>query len=392
MRKWRPDLSIAVASGTAAQRGAALASGADVVSIGRENLKDVATSHPFRTIVFDESSSFKNHSTKRWKDAVRIIWGCSVRAAQNGAPARVKHRILLTGTPSPNGLLDLWAQLFLLDGGERLGRTVTGFRARYFSPGKQLRTGVITEWIPKPEAEDRIMERISDVCLSMKTDGRIVLPPVTVNYVEVAMPPAVDKLYKTMKRDLVADFGVLGQVHTAVNAAVLTNKLCQMSAGFMFHDDPEMTGRGTFDWLHDAKIDAVDEIVEAALGSPVLVFYRFKPELAALRKRFPDARLATERGVLDAWNRGEVRVMLAHPASAGHGLNLQHGGHTIVWTSPTWSLEEDMQANKRLARQGQKNPVVIHYVVARASVDRTVLATLHEKRSVHDALMDYLEN
>lgn len=395
VEKWRPDLTIAVAAGSPAQRAAALASGADVVAIGRENIKDVPTLHCFRTVVMDESSSFKNAATQRWKQMVRILWrGLSLVAIRRleGRPAGVPYRWALTGTPNPNGLLDLWPQLFLLDGGARLGATITGFRSRYFYPGKQLRTGVVTEWIPKPGAEDRIHELISDICLSMTTDGRIALPPVTVNYLNVELPAHVAKLYRTMERDLVADFGLLGEVHTAVNAAVLTNKLQQMTAGFMFHDDPEATGRGTYDRVHDVKVDAVAEIVEAAMGSPVLVFYRFRPELEALRKRFPDARLATERGVLEDWNRGEVGVMLAHPASAGHGLNLQHGGHTVVWTTPTWSLEEDMQANKRLARQGQKHPVVIHYLLARATVDRAVVSALHDKRSAHDALMSYLES
>lgn len=376
---WRPDLSISVASGTPARRRAALDSGSDIVALGRDNLKDLTPedSARFKTVVLDELSSFKGRGVrfklmKRFITQRHFVWG-------------------LTGTPSPNGLLDLWPQVFLLDQGARLGANITAYRNRYFIPGRQLSTGVITEWIIRPGAEARIHALLEDLCLSMSTEGRVKLPPVTVNRYAVPLTPRLMDIYNEMKRNLIANLDVIGgEIHSAANAAILTSKLQQITAGFMYHDEADLRG-GTWDTIHTMKVDAVADIVEASLGSPVLVFYRFKAERDALRKRFPQARVATERGVTREWNEGKVEVLLAHPASAGHGLNLQHGGHTVVWTTPTWSLEEDQQANKRVARQGQKHPVVIHYLVSPGTVDTAVLARLRDKTSVQKALLDHLE-
>lgn len=371
---WRPELSIAVAKGTPAKRREALESDADIIVIGRDNLADALPyAEKFNAFVVDELSGFKNRGTARWKaakklaDKIPVFWG-------------------LTGTPSPNGLLDLWGQIALMDNGARLGKNITAYRTRFFNPGRQLPTGVVTEWFLKPGAEAKIHSLIDDICLSMESDGRIDLPSITKNLVEVDLPPAAKKAYRDMKNTFVSEIAG-GEIHTAANAAVMSSKLSQITAGFLYHDE----GEGSYDVLHTEKIKAVREIVDGT-GSPVLVFYHFKSELEALKKEFPEARTVDEPGVLDDWDMGQVPVMLAHPASAGHGLNLQHGGHTIVWTTPTWSLEEWDQANKRLARQGQKHPVVIHVLVAPGTVDKAILDRLESKSSVQTALMKHLES
>lgn len=382
--KWRPDLRIALAAGGPAKRAEALSSGADIVVIGRDNFADVeplARKRTWKTLIIDELSGFKGGmKAKRWKVARRVVkhvdfvWG-------------------LTGTPAPNGLMDLWPQIFLLDGGERLGTTVTGFRNRYFMPGKQLANGVITEWLLRPESDKRIHEKIEDLCLSMGTEGRIELPPLTENEVKIVLPSATRSLYRTFKRDLLVTLDLVGKegVRTAANAAVLSSKLSQISAGFLYPDDADLKPGLQYDVLHKEKINAVREITEGT-GEPVVVFYRFRAEADLLMKEFPQARHINEKGVVQEWDRGDVPMLVAHPASAGHGLNLQHGGNRIIWTTMPWSLEEWRQANKRLFRQGQKNAVVIHILMADRTVDGAIRTRLTEKASVEDALLAHLES
>jgi len=378
--KWRPDLKVVVAAGTPKQRQAALLSGADVVVIGRDNLADAIEHAPrFRTFIMDELSSFKNRASQRWKAAKKIckdmpqVWG-------------------LTGTPSPNGMLDLWPQLYLIDGGEALGTTLTAYRERYFTAGRQLSNGVVTEWLLRPGAEARIHTLLERSCLAMTTEGRVDLPPVTENDVSVPLTPAVRRLYKQMKTDLVADAQLLGgEIHSASNAAVLSGKLSQITAGFMYVDDADLRD-GEYTVLHKEKVTALKEIVDGT-GSPVLVAYRFRAELDLLKEGLGDlAHTMDEPNVVARWNKGELPVLLAHPASAGHGLNLQEGGHTMVWATLPWSLEEYLQMNKRLARQGQKNPVVIHHLLSPKTVDGAVKLALAGKKSVQDAIMDHLES
>lgn len=380
--KWRPDLTLKVAEGTPKQRRAVLDDrSADIVALSRNSLKDLteADAKHFKTIVLDEMSGFKSRGVW-WKQMKTFL--------------RTEHRVIgLTGTPAPNGLLDLWPQIYLLDFGKRLGKNITAYRNRYFVPGRQLPTGVTTEWNIRPGAEARIHALIEDICLSMSTDGRVELPPVTENIVKVSIPPAAMKAYREMRDTMVADLSdVGGDLHTAATAAVVTNKLAQITAGFIYHDaDGTGEPRGTYDVLHSAKIDAVKDIVREAQGSPVLVFYRFQAELTTLKKAFPNATVASGGGFVQRWNRGEIPVLLAHPASAGHGLNLQHGGHIAVWLTSDWSLELDQQANKRLARSGQKHPVVIHRIVVPGTVDEAILSRLKDKTTVQQALIDYLE-
>ena len=368
---WRSELSLEVAAGTPAKRAKALASGADIVVIGRDNIKDVKPGQ-FRTIVLDELSGFKNRGSLRWKSARKLtdsaayVWG-------------------LTGTPSPNGLMDLWAQIFLLDGGQRLGKTLTSFRQRFFRVGRQLPNGVVIEWVLRPGAAEEIIEKISDICLSMKSADYLDLPPVIHNEVRITLPPKTQKIYDTMVKDLVVEVGE--QVHTSANPAVLSGKLSQISAGFMYADvEDRLVGVGETTFLDSAKIDALEEIISGT-GSPVLVFHRFaEGEKERILQIFPQARYIDEPGVIEDWNSGEVEMLVAHPASAGHGLNLQKGGHIIAWTTMTWSPEEWEQANARLARQGQTHPVVVHRIVAE-SVDEAMFLRLTDKITVQDALM-----
>lgn len=381
-RLWRPDLRVGVAAGRRDQRERVLAQRDryDVVVVGRDNLADaIPIAKDFRTFVIDEMSGFKSWSSRRFKAAKRIT-------------RTMPHVIGMTGTPSPNGMMDLWAQMYLLDQGERLGTTLTGFRDRYFTPGPRLPNGVITRWDIRPGAQNRIQHLIEDICLSMTTDGRLDLPPVTFNEIQVPLPPAVRETYRRMKDTLVADLGLLGgEVHTAANAAVLSGKLSQISAGFLYVDDADLRG-GQYHVLHREKVQAVQEIVEGT-GSPVLVFYRFNAEKDLIRASMPDkVHTIEEPDIIDRWNRGEIPVLLVHPASTGHGLNLQYGGHTIVWSSIPWSLEEWEQANKRLARQGQTQPVVIHVLLSPRTIDAVVLRRLEQKGSVQDALREYLES
>lgn len=378
--KWRPDLTVAIAAGTPKQRQAALESGADIVVIGRDNLADaVPYASRFKTHIIDELSGFKSRASQRWKTAKRInkdrpnVWG-------------------LTGTFAPNGLLDAWPQMYLLDEGRSLGTSITAYRERYYTAGRQLSNGVVTEWHMRPGAEKRIHALLETSCLAMTTEGRIDLPPTTYNDVTVPLTPQIRKLYKQFKSDLVVDARLLGgEIHSAANAAVLTGKLSQITAGFLYVDDADLRGHATT-FLHKEKVNACREIIEGT-GSPVLVAYHYQAELALLKEGLGAmAHTIDEPNIVERWNRGEIPVLLVHPASAGHGLNLQHGGHTIIWASLTYSLEEYMQLNKRLSRQGQKNPVVIHHLISPKTVDPAMKLVLEGKRSVQDAVMEHLES
>ena len=385
---WRPDLELVVAAGRPDARRASLASGADIVALGRDNLRDaLSVPSPWRTVVIDELSGFKTRNSVRWKTAAQLLWG-SQRSAR--ATPQVPHVWGLTGTPSPNGLGDLWAQLWLLDRGQRLGSTLTEFRSRFMTPGRQLANGVITEWLLRPGAAEKIHELVSDICMSLDAQDILHLPPTTRNRIDVTLPSSAMTAYRRMKDDLVADLTMIdGEVHTAQNAAVLTNKLSQISAGFLYVDDADLRS-GAYTPLHREKLRALEEIVDGT-GSPILVFYRYRVERDLIASTFPQAVDIDAPGALERWNQGKVPLLLAHPASAGHGLNLQHGGHTIVWTSLPWSLEEWEQANKRLARQGQRHPVVIHLLMARKTVDGAILERLTTKADVQTALLRHLE-
>ena len=380
--KWQIPYRIKVAKGERYLRIAALTDArADIVVIGRDNINDVLPyARQFRTLILDELSGYKGRGA-RWKAVRQIV--------ATGHPRNVWG---LTGTPAPNGLLDLWPQVYLLDEGFRLGKNITGFRSRYFVAGSQLPNGVVTEWFIRPEATQAIYGKIEDICLSMETDGRVDLPETTYNVVSVPMSANTRRLYKGMKEDLVADMELLGSVHTAGSAAIMTSKLGQITAGFMYVDDADLHDHA-YDVIHQDKVTALREIVEGT-GSPVLVAYQYTAERDMIRKAMPElVHTIEEPDVIDRWNAGEIPVLLAHPASIGHGLNLQTGpGHTIVWPSMTWNLEEWEQFNKRLSRPGQAHPVVIHMLVSPRTIDAAKRLRLEGKASVQDALLAHLES
>ena len=383
-RIWRPDLTMTVVAGDPAKRAKLLAVPSDITVISRDNLKDVSpysskTKMRWKTLVVDELSGFKDPTSIRWRLAIHIarhmdkVWG-------------------LTGTPTPNGYLDLWSQIYLLDfgkrlgAGNRLGEGIGRYKDRYFYQ-EDTKGNYPGPWHPKPGAETRISRIISDLCISMSAEDYLQLPPIVHNTVEVDLPRAARGVYAKLEKTFVADLRLIGEdaVHSAANAAVLTGKLSQVSAGFAYSD--MIAGTPTI--LHHEKLDAVREIMEGT-GSPVLVFYRFQEELSML-KSLPGARDVKEEGVINDWNAGKVPVLLAHPQSAGHGLNLQHGGHTVIWTSLTWSLEDWQQANGRLHRQGQQNAVTVHVIEAKDTIDKRIRDVLSGKETVQSTLLNSLK-
>ncbi len=372
--KWRPDLGMALAAGEPPKRARELDRREDITVISKDNINDLLGRKPYKTVVLDELSVYKGRGA-RWKTARKItakaeqVWG-------------------LTGTPAPNGYLDLWPQVYLLDKGKRLGTTVGGYRERWFKPGNRLPNGVVTDWYPRPGAEERIRELIEDICLYMSADDELDLPPVTINHVEVEMPPAVRKHYWALKEEMVLDLEMLGfETYSASQTGVLAGKLAQLATGFLYSDAQD----GSYTWLHDAKLAALQEIVDGT-GDNLLVFYNFIPEGERIRATFPNARMLDEPGAIDRWMRGELPMLLAHPASAGHGLNLQTGGHTAVWASLTWDLELWMQANGRLQRQGQQHPVVIHVIEAKGTIESRMARRLVAKEAKQFSLLDHLRN
>lgn len=382
-RKWRPDLKVIQCTGSPRARRDGLENPeGDIYVISRDvqsDAEDYAQMKRFRTLILDELSGYKNKSSKRWKSANRMrkhvvnCWG-------------------LTGTPTPNSLLDLWAQVAILDRGVTLGRSLAAFRERWFEAETIGWKGYVTKWRALPGADVNVFDMISHFCMSMKTDGKIDLPPVFENDVIVELPANARRAYQQMCKDLVVE-ATEGVIHSASTAAVMTGKLSQINAGFIYPDVDDYLAGSEITKLHNEKAKAVLEIYEGT-SSPLLVFYRFKAELEELKVTLPAGVLHTpdEKGVFDAWNNREIPVLAAHPASIGHGLNLQHGGHTIVWTTLPWSTEEWEQANKRLSRQGQKQPVTIHKVMARNTIDSIIDERLKGKETAQDALMSYLQD
>lgn len=380
-RTWRPDLRLGIAAGTPQQRARVIKSLPEITVLGRDNVGDLKTFAPYRTLILDELSSFKSPSSVRFKHLRRLL-----RAHP------VPFRWGLTGTPSPNGLLDLWSQMYLLDDGVRLCRTLTEYRDRYFKPGHRLPNGIVTEWILRDGAEAAIHRKIDDICLAMETEGRVDLPETIFNVVEVPLPAPVRAAYREMKDNLVANLDMLfdtGGIISSGTAAAMSNRLSQMSAGFAYSDDQD----GTYTVLHKEKVNALREIVDGT-GSPVLVFYRYTAERDMIKQALGSlVHTADEPDLQRRWNAGEFPVLLAHPASIGHGLNLQKGpGHTIVWHSLTWSLEEWLQSNKRLARSGQAHPVTIHVLQSPRTVDGAIAAALAQKMTVEEALLQHLRS
>lgn len=377
LRKWEhlSDLRFSVAVGTEAERKAALKVKADIYIINRENvqwlIEDSGIPFNYDTVVIDELSSFKNHQTKRFRSLMK-------------ARHKVKRVIGLTGTPSSNGLMDLWAEFRLLDMGQRLGRFIGQYRTAYFIPDK--RNGqVIFSYKPLPNAEKQIYDKIADITISMKSTDHLTMPELVTAEYPVTLSGKERERYDDLKQDLVLKLA--GGDVTAANAAALSGKLCQMANGAVYGDD------GIIHHIHDRKLDALEDLIEAANGKPILVAYWFKHDLerisARLKERhIPFTKLDTS-GSITSWNEGAWPVALIHPASAGHGLNLQSGGSTIIWFGLTWSLELYQQTNARLWRQGQNaDTVVLHHIIAKNTIDERVMKALRDKDKTQTALID----
>lgn len=356
--------------GSRKHREEALMKKADVYLINRENVEWLVDHYkqqwPFRTVIIDESSSFKSPQAKRFK-ALRKV------------RPKIDRLVELTGTPAPNNLLDLWPQIYLLDQGERLGKTITQYRNTYFTPG-QKNGHIVYSWKLLPGAEKAIHEKISDICVSMKAKDYLKLPPRTDNTVEVELSPKSWRKYKELEREYVLELPESDVI--ASNAAVLSGKLSQLASGCIYDENGDAIK------IHQEKLDALERVVEDAQGQPILIFYRFRHEAERIEKRFKQVkRLDVAAGDVKKWNDGKIPLLLAHPKSAGHGLNLQQGGHIIVWFGNDWPLELYQQANARLDRQGQTEPVIIHHLIAKGTIDEDVMKSLANKEVGQDALM-----
>lgn len=359
--------------GTASQRMNALKADKDVYVIGRDNvvwlIEALAPNWPFDMVVIDELSSFKNPQAKRFRALRKVM-------------PRVSRVVGLTGTPSPNGLMDLWAEIYLLDRGERLERTLGAYREKYFKPG--ARSGyVVFKWLPVKGAEKRIRDRISDICVSMSAADYLTLPERIDNVIPVSLSKKELATYKKMEEEQLLELGDDDMI-VALNAAAVMTKLLQIANGSVY------TASGAVERIHDAKLEALEEIIDTT-DSPVLVFYSFRHDLGAILGAIEGARTLEGPQDIADWNDGKIRVLLAHPASVGYGLNLQDGGHTIVWYGLTWSLELYQQANARLYRQGQEKPVIIHHLITEGTVDEQVMRALQAKDTSQAALLAALK-
>ena len=380
-QKWDhlQHLRIVPVIGTAQQRIKALFSPGDVWVISRDNLPWLCDylrqGWRFDMVVLDESTSFKNSQSKRFK-ALKMV------------RSRISRVVALTGTPSPNGLMDLWAQVYLLDGGERLGKTITSYRENFFTqdyarPGQQYRT-----YTAQPDAQDRIQAAISDICVSMKASDYLDLPELIEDMIPVALDTKAKKAYQTLEREMLLE--VDDETITAQGAAVLNGKLLQLCSGAVY----DVNGNPVE--IHDCKLDVFMETVEQLCGEHALVFYWFQHErdrlLAACQKAGLRVRVYQAAQDADDWNAGKLDIMLAHPASCGYGLNLQDGGHHEIWYGyPNWNLELFQQAIKRLHRQGQQKPVICHYLYVPEGMDEVMIAAMHEKGDRQEWLMQALK-
>ena len=367
-------LRISVAMGTAAQRTKAIERDADIYVTNRDNVKWIVDYFkkepwPFDTIVLDESSSFKNPSSQRFK-ALRKI------------RPQLRRVIELTGTPSPNGLMDLWPQIWLLDMGERLGRTLGSYRSEFFTAGRR-NGAVVYDWIARPGARQRISKRLADISMSMQASDYLDMPDVIDGGLTLALPPDEMRDYQAFQKEQLMQLD--NTDIEAVTAAALTNKLLQYTGGALYDDQHNWHEVST------AKLEALQDIVESTDES-VLIYYQYQSEKDRILKMLPDAVTFTgEPELLESWNAGKIRLMLAHPASVAYGLNMQAGGHIIVWYTPTWNLELYMQANARLHRQGQTKPVVIYHLIAAGTIDERVMQALNCKNGSQAALLKHIK-
>ena len=383
IKNWKhlQGLTISVIDGTAKQRREAMAAKADIYAVSRDNivwlvLECGGVKLPYDMVVIDELSSFKNHASKRFR---------AMRKVRKFIPRVVG----LTGTPAPNGLIDLFAQMYLIDEGQRLGKTVTEYRDRFFRPGKRNGDIVYTYELkaPQDETEQQISDLISDITISMTADDYLKMPDKIMLYDYVDLAPKVLAMYRDFEKEQVLELINSDEPISAASAAALSNKLQQFANGAIY--DAEQNVKD----LHDEKLDKLEEIVEAANGEPVLIAYSYKHDLERIMqklKAYKPVKLEKPEHISD-WNAGRIPVLVTHPASAGHGLNLQKGGHIIVWFGNTWSLELYQQFNSRLYRQGQGKPVIIHHIVTRGTIDEKIIKSLDGKRETQDGLMESIK-
>lgn len=361
------DLRYSVVIGTEAERKAALARKADIYLINRENVDWLITKSGYRfdfdMVVLDELSSFKSAKAKRFKSLIKVR-------------PRIKRIVGLTGTPG--NLMDLWPEFRLLDQGQRLGRYIGAYRSRFFDPDKRNQQ-MIFSYKPKPGAEKDIYLLISDMTISMKSLDYLKMPDCVINEVKVSLSEDEREVYDEMRKEMVLDLN--GEEIDAVNAAALSGKLLQMANGAIYTEDKETVV------IHDQKLEALEELIEEANGKPILVAYWFKHDLERIKSRIKVREIKTDKDIRD-WNNGKIPVGLVHPASAGHGLNLQAGGSTLIWFGLTWSLELYQQTNARLWRQGQKETVVIHHIIAKDTIDEDVIRSLKLKEKTQDGIIE----
>ena len=371
IKKWDhlKHLNYSVVIGSEKERLDALGKPVHIYLINRENVDWLITKSgipwKFDMVVIDELSSFKSYQAKRFKSLLKVR-------------PKLKRIVGLTGTPSSNGLMDLWAEFILLDMGERLGRYITHYRQRFFIPDKRNQQ-MIFSYKPKDGAEKKIYRLISDITISMKSKDFLKIPECLMNEVIVTLSDKEQKLYDSLKQDMV--LSIEENEIDAINAATLSNKLLQMSNGAVYNDDKESLQ------IHDRKLDALEDLIEGANGKPVLVAYWFKHDLEKIKDRFDVREIKSAKDISD-WNKGKIPVALIHPASAGHGLNLQAGGSTLIWFGLTWSLELYQQTNARLYRQGQDSTVVIHHILTKGTIDEDVMKALKAKERIQDALIE----
>lgn len=374
IQKWEHiHLTYSVAVGSAQKRKTALHQNTDLHIINRENVpwlvELLGTQWPYAMVVLDELSSFKSNKAQRFK-ALRKV------------RPKVKRIVGLTGTPTPNGLIDLWPQIYLLDQGERLGKTITQYRDQYFRPG--WRQGhIVYKWQLRDGAEDQIYKKLEDICVSMKSTDWLQMPERIDQVVTVEMDPKSRAKYERLEKDLLLPLE--GSDVVADGAAVLTNKLLQLANGAIYDEDK------TVQHIHDAKLDRLEDAVEAANGRPLLVYYSYRHDLDRIQERFPQAKILESPQDVADWNAGKTELLVCHPASAGHGLNLQDGGSVIIWFGLPWSLELYQQANARLYRQGQRKTVRVYHIVCKGTMDEQVLKALERKDTSQEALMQALK-
>lgn len=373
VEKWShlSHLSVSLVLGTPKQRTEALAKDADIYVTNKENTKWICEKYrkdwPFDMLVIDELSTFKNSSSQRFKILKKQM-------------PLVNRFVGLTGTPAPKNIMDLWAQIYLIDGGERLGKNMTKFRQQYFYPTHQL-TDHVFNWELKDGAKDEIYDKISDVTVSMEHKDYLEMPERIDSVKEAKLSKKERALYEQLEQDMIIeDTENDDKDIVALNSAALSQKLLQLSNGAVYTDD------GTYKHIHDKKLEMLDEIVEEAQGKPILVFYNFKHDRERILERYSFAE-ELEGDYMRRWNNGEIQMLIAHPASAGHGLNLQHGGSIMVWFGLTWNLEYYEQANARLYRQGQKKTTVIHHLLTENSIDQRVYDALKNKKLNQSELM-----